>query len=343
MNSAGTLLVTGATGFVMSHVVRQWLERSPDAKVLAIDAASPDSEADRFFDPVINRIEFYRADILDLGLWRDLDQRDDVVGVVHGATVTSIDRLVHAEGRGRPGLSGARKSIDVNIDGTLNVLDWAAALPRLRRVVNVSSGSVYAGQGPDPLPEDGFVAPAGIYAITKHVSELFTDYAAKHLGLPAVSVRLSGVFGPMDRETPSRAVRSAPRVIAELGLAGKPVRVRSLDAVGDFVHAGDVAAAVIALLTAGSLRYPMYNIAAGKLKSIRDLIDAFKRSITSLRIEEVASNDPSDVSQDPNLRHGRFGAYDISRIQSDTGWSARPLAHAVDDYVAWLRGQPVHR
>ena len=338
MDKAATLLVTGATGFVMSHLVRQWLERDAHSKVLAIDAAPPDAEAERFFSAVVDRIQFHQADILDETLWRSLGQREDVGWVVHGATVTSIDRLVHAEGRGRPGLRGARNSISVNIDGALNVLQWAAALPRLSRLVNVSSGSVYASRGPDPLPEAGFVAPAGIYAITKHVAELFTDYAAKHLGLPAVSVRLSGVFGPMDRETPSREVRAAPRVIAELGLARRPVRVRSLAAAGDFIHAGDVAAAIVALLDAAKLRHSVYNIAAGELKSVRDLIDAFQKSIPSLRFKEVGDNGPADVNQDPGLRRGRFGAYDISRIREDTGWAPRSLSESVEDYVRWLKG-----
>lgn len=338
MAKAKTLLVTGATGFIMSHVVRRWIERSVDARVLAIDAAAPDAEANRFFAAVDNRIEFHQADIVDPALWDSLGQRKDVGAIVHGATATSIDRLIHAEGPGRPGLSGARKSIDVNIDGTLNVLQWAAAQPRLRRLVNVSSGSVYASEGPEPLPEDGFVAPAGIYAITKHAGELFTGYAAKHLQLPAVSVRLSGVFGPMDRETPSRAVRSAPRVIAERGLAKKMVRVRSFDAAGDFVHAGDVASAIMALIDAAELRYPVYNIAAGELTSIRELIEAFKRSIPSLRCQEVGENPRLDVDQDPSLRNGRFGAYDISRIEADTGWAPRSLEDAVGDYVTWLRG-----
>jgi UDP-glucose 4-epimerase len=333
-----TLLVTGAAGFIMSHVARQWLERSADGKVLAIDAAALDDQAARFFAPVADRLEFVQADILDQALWSSLDHRNDVGAIVHGATVTSIDGLVHAECRGRPGLSGAREPIKVNIDGTLNVLQWATARPQIRRLVNVSSGSVYASQSPDPLPEDGFVDPAGIYAISKHAGELFTDYASKHLELPAVSVRLSGVFGPMDRETPSRAVRSAPRVIAELGLEGKPVRLRSLKAAGDFVHAGDVAKAIIALLDSESLRYPVYNIAAGKLTTISELIEMLRHSIPSLRFEEVGDQGQADLDQDPRLHRGRFGAYDISRLRQDTGWAPRPMQNAVGDYVAWLRG-----
>lgn len=338
MPGKGTLLVTGGTGFIMSHVVRRWLDRARGARVLAVDAAAPDAHMQRFLAGRADRAEFLEADVLDASLWAALDRREDVSAIVHGATVTSIDRLVHADGTGRPGLRGARNSIDVNIDGTLNVLGYAATRPRLKRLVNVSSGSVYAGEGPDPLPEDGHVAPDGIYAITKYAGELFTDYAARRLGLPAVSVRLSGVFGPMDRETPSRAVRSAPKAIAERAVGDKPVRVRALDAAGDFIHAGDVAEAIISLIEADALRYPVYNIAAGELKTIRELLEAFRQCIPTLRYEEVGEGAPADVDQDPRLRNGRFGAYDISRIRADTGWAPRPLAEAVNDYVNWLRG-----
>ena len=322
----------------MSHVARGWLQRASDAAVIAVDASDQDEHARRFFSAVADRIEFVNGDILDPALWQTLAARDDVGFVVHGATVTSIDRLVHAGGRGKPGLSGARKSIDVNVEGTLNVLQWAVSLPNICRLVNVSSGSVYASDGPEPLPEEGFVAPNGIYAITKYAGEMFTDYAARHLGLPAVSVRLSGVFGPMDRETKSRSVRSAPRAIAERAVAGKTVRVRSLDAAGDYVHAGDVADAIIALLNAQMLSYGVYNVAAGRLESIRELMEAFRRSLPSLRFEEVGEGADADVSQDPNLTRGRFGAYDISRIQQDTGWRPRRLVETVEDYVSWLKG-----
>jgi UDP-glucose 4-epimerase len=335
VNGSGTLLATGGTGFVVSHVVRSWLERCPDRRALVIDAAPPDDAAEMFFGASNDRIEFITASVIDGGLWQNLKHRSDIVHVVHGAAVTSIDRLVHAAGRGRPGLAGARRSIAVNIDGTLNVLQFAAGLPNLSRLVNVSSGSVYAGQGPEPLPEDGYVEPDGIYPITKYAGERFTAFAANDLALPAVSVRLSGVFGPLDRETAARDVRSAPRIIAEKALAGEPIRVRSFDGAGDFVYAGDVADAVVSLLEAGALRYPVYNVAAGVLTTIGELVDAFRVRVNALSAEEVPAGEV-DVDYPPDRRYGRFGAYDIARIQRDAGWHPRPLADTVSEYLDWL-------
>jgi len=91
--------------------------------------------------------------------------------------------------------------------GTVAALDWARTQPKLRRFVYVSSGSVYRNHGPDrpgePLPEDGYVMPRRLYAISKFASELITERYAELFGLPIASVRLSSVYGPMDRATPT--------------------------------------------------------------------------------------------------------------------------------------------
>ena len=68
--------------------------------------------------------------------------------------------------------------------------------------------------------------------------------------MPSASVRLSAVFGPMDRETRSRHVRCVPWLIAHLAIAGEELRVSAYDAVGDWIHASDVAEAITRLLRA---------------------------------------------------------------------------------------------
>jgi UDP-glucose 4-epimerase len=245
---------------------------------------------------------------------------------------------LYANGRDKPELAGARPSIDINIDGTLNVLSWAQTLPALECLVNVSSGSVYAETGPEriPLPEDGYVAPEGLYAITKYTGELFTSFSAREFGLPAVSVRLSGVFGPMDRITPTRDVICAPKAIAQRALAGEVVRTSSLDGVGDFIQAGDVATAIIALLRATNRQRDVYNVASGETASIEDLLEYTREKIPKLDYTLTGAGD-FDVDYDPARRTGRWGAYDISRVHGDTGWSPRPLRESLHEYIDWLQ------
>ena len=332
-----TLLVTGGTGFVMSNVVRRWLLQEQRERAVIVDANTPDDLAKRFFSPVASRLDHIKADVLSNELWASLAGRSDIGYVVHGATVTSINRHVHADGHGKPGLAGAQRSIAVNIDGTVNVLAWAQSLPALQCLVNVSSGSVYADSDPAerPLPEEGYVAPEGIYAITKYTGELFTAFSAREFDLPAVSVRLSGVFGPMDRQTSARDVTCAPKAIALRALAGEVVRVRALEAAGDFIQAGDVAAAIIGLLEAGQRRHAVYNVAAGETATIDDLLTCTREKFPSLRYV-LAGAGERDVDYDPAQRTGRWGAYDISRIRQDTGWSPRPLRDSLHAYLDWL-------
>jgi nucleoside-diphosphate-sugar epimerase len=338
-----TLLITGGTGFVMSHLARHWLETAPGARVLIYDSAPMDAAAKRFFAPVADRLEVIRGDVLDLPALEAATAGWRVTRVVHGAAVTSINRYIRGvDGQG-PRLAGAGPALEANILGTLNLLDWAARRDGLRRFIYVSSGAVYADESPDdegaPLPEEGFVAPGGLYDISKYTSELLTVHAARAFGLPAVSVRFSGVYGPMDRETPARDVKCVPYRVARSALAGRLVRVNSLSAVGDFIHAHDVAVALGHLLRADRPRHPVYNVAYGTAVSLGTLLEIVAEKLPGTDFEVVPDSE-AEVCLDPALTGGRWGAYDISRLAEEFSWRPRPIREALHDYIDWLAENP---
>ena len=325
------LLVTGGCGLAMSHVARLWLERHPQARALVLDQAPPDPVVEAFFAPVAGRLAFRQGDIRDPDLWPSLPPASHVV---HGAAVTSILRLTESGG-----LAGALPALEANIMGTAKLLAWAARQSGLRRLVTVSSGSVYGDQGPAPLPEEGFLAPEGLYPISKYVGELLTDEAARGFGLPAVTVRLSGVYGPLDRETASRAVKSLPYRVMHGALAGRELRVAGLGAVGDYISAGDVGRAVCALLACEAPRHRVYNIAYGATVTFGELLALVRDLVPGARFCEVPP-EQAEVVGDPTQARGRWGAYDISRMAEDCGWRPRPLGQALAAYRDWLRAQP---
>jgi nucleoside-diphosphate-sugar epimerase len=154
-------------------------------------------------------------------------------------------------------------------------------------------------------------------------------------GLPVVSVRLSSVYGPMDRETSSRHVRCVPWLVTHLALSGEELRVSALDGVGDWIHAADVASAIARLLRARSLRHPVYNVAYGRAETIQMLLDitAEKVAFTS----RASSKDEANVVCDPDRRRGQWGAYDVSRLRDELGWTPAPLRQRMHDYIEWLR------
>jgi UDP-glucose 4-epimerase len=335
-----TLLVTGATGFVMSVLGRYWLDAFPGERLVVLDAAAPDAAAVRYFAPVADRLDVVVADVTRPDSWRPALGGADITHIVHGATITPLSRGTVLEAQREPEAENPGRIIDINVMGTVAVLDWARTLPKLQRFIYVSSGAVYKHHGPDrpgePLPEDGYVMPRRLYGISKLASELITERYGDLFGLSTASVRPSSVYGTMDRVTPSRNFRHVPNRIAHMAVEGvKRVRVNTLAAVGDYIHVEDVARAVVSLLRAPALRYGAYNIAAGRTATVGDLVGWAAEKAPGFQAEITAAAD-ADIVQDAALSDGMWGAYDISRISAETGWKPRPVREALHAYMDWI-------
>jgi len=338
-----TLLVTGATGFVMSVLGRRWLSSDPAARLVVLDAATLDAAAQRYFAPFRERLSVVVADVTQPESWRAALAPHTITHIVHGATITPISRGTASEAKREPEAENPGRIIDVNVMGTVAVLEWARTLPGLERFVYVSSGAVYKHHGPDrpgePLPEDGYVMPRRLYGISKLTSELITERYGDLFGLSTASVRPSSVYGPMDRVTPSRNMHHVPHRIARMALDGvKRVRVNTLDAVGDYIHAQDVADAIISLLRAPRLRYSAYNVACGRTASIREMVGWVAEKVPGF-CAEIVPPEQADILQDPTLREGMWGAYDVSRISGETGWKPRPMREALHAYMDWMAAE----
>lgn len=339
-----TLLVTGGTGFVMSVLVRTWLERDPLARAVILDRADLDALAERYFASVRDRLTVIVADIRDPAQWEAALDVHDIRHVVHGATVTPISRGSAAEAKRQPEAEDPARIVDVNFMGTVHILEWLRKRPGVQRLIYVSSGSVYRHHGPDwsgePLPEDGYVAPLTLYGISKFAAEMVVNRYADLFGLSAASVRLASVYGPMDRATASRSFRHVPNRVAHMALAGETIRPNSLEPVGDYVHSGDVADAIIGLLSAERLRYRHYNIGSGETATIGDVIGWARERVPELAVE-IRSVETANVIQDPVLKDGMWGAYDIARIARDTGWQPRSARQAFHDYMDWINDNEI--
>ncbi len=335
-----TLLVTGATGFAMSVVVRTWLDADPAARAVALDRAAPDDAARRYFAPVADRLTIVEGDVTAPDGWRSALDAHDIRHVVHGATVTPISRGSAAEAAREPEAERPAEILDVNLMGTVRLLDWARSRPRLGRFLYVSSGAVYRHHGPDtpgaPLPEDGYVAPKTLYGVSKLASELVVERYGALFGLSTVSARLSSVYGTMDRPTASRDFRHLPNRIAHLAVRRPgPIRANALDGIGDYIHAEDAARALLALLAAPELKHPVYNVALGEAVTVAEMIACAGEQVPGVRAEAAPAAE-ADILQDSPSRGGMWGPYDISRIVAETGWRPRPMRDAFRGYLRWI-------
>jgi UDP-glucose 4-epimerase len=335
-----TLLVTGGTGFVMSVLARHWLDDAPAARAVILDSAPMDAAATRYFAPVADRLSVIVADITKPDVWRAALAQHNITHVVHGATITPISRGTAREARKEPEAENPGRIVEVNLMGTVALLDWARTVLGLQRFIYVSSGSVYKHHGPDrpgePLPEDGYVMPRTLYGIAKLASESITERYADLFGLSATSVRLASVYGTMDRPTASRTFRHGPNRVAHMAVAGAPcIRVNTLDAIGDYIHAEDVARAIIALLRLERVRYSAYNVSTGQTTRLRELVEWAAEKRPGFHAE-ISDPETADIVQDATRVAGMWGAYDNSRIYAETGWRPRPVREAFQAYVDWI-------
>jgi len=317
-----TILITGATGFVMSGLARHLAGRGH--AVVAADLHLPEPALRGYLGAAVT---FRQLDVADPSAVRALlaDVRPE--RVVHGAAITAVpadaerDRFV--------------ETTQVNVIGTLHVLD-AVRRSGVERTVVVSSGSVY-GARPDmtPVVEDDVAQPQGVYPITKWAAEaLARRYAVIH-GLELAVVRLASPFGPFERDTGSRPLLSAIHAWTRAALRGESVRVGGPPtALRDPIYIDDVAAGIAAVLLADRLPHDVYNVGWGRGVTTAETLAALTRLVPAMKFELV----PDEPSRWPSLVRGPLS---VERLRQDLAWTpAYDLDSGLAAYAAWLRQQP---
>jgi nucleoside-diphosphate-sugar epimerase len=329
------ILVTGGTGFVLSNMVAALLATWPDTQIAVLDLAVGDLLAREFFGAAGERVRTYEGDVRDPETLRSIGRDLALSHVVHGAAVT------HDVERER---TDPTCYIDVNLGGTVKLLEWLRTLRGLRRFVYIGTGGVYGSPQPGSptalQPEAGPFDPPELYAVSKYAAELVVRRYATLFDLPACRVRLSDVFGPMERPTGARRRMSLPYRMMRALIEGRPLRItaRTLDAGGDYLSAEDAAGALRAILDSGSLPYDLFNVAAGEWRSVSEIFAAFAAVAPGFR-QQIVAPDAAEVDMDPANRLARYNAYAVSRI-GELGWRPRRLEEQFRTYLDWVMEEP---
>ena len=335
-NSSMTVLITGGTGFVMSNVVKHLLETDPDATVVILDLGPVEGVVADFFEPVRERVISLQGDVRDRDVLERISAEWSITHVVHAAMVAHFPQWE---------VETPAKFIDVNVMGTVNMLEWARQLDSLQQFLYVSSGGVYGDPTPDsptgPQPETGPFSPPELYAISKFTSEQIARRYGELFEMDVRRVRFSGVFGPMERYTPGRVTMAMPYYMVRSVIEQRPFRLtaETLEAGGDFLSAEDIGYAVPLLLRANEAQHKVYNIAYGTFTMVPELLDAFKEAVPAFEYEVVEATQ-ADVIMDPTQRLARWNAYDIDRISTEFGWQPRPLTQQLHSYYEWVMVDP---
>ncbi|HEY7036883.1 MAG TPA: NAD(P)-dependent oxidoreductase, partial [Thermomicrobiales bacterium] len=246
-----TTLVTGGNGWVPSHIVRRLARRGEI--VVSYDLMEPDDLLRAFLGPDTARVVFEHGDVADGDRLREVANRHRVTRIVHAAVITPrLDRERREPDR----------IIEVNLIGTVNVLEAARQTPGFERLVYVSSCAVWGEvPGATVLTEDTPSCATTLYGITKHTSERVCQRYAALYGLDVVSVRPANVYGPMERVTPGYAGATQLREMLRLHFAGSPILVNSLEGPYlDWTYVEDIAEGIERAWAVPSLPHDVYSL-----------------------------------------------------------------------------------
>jgi UDP-N-acetylglucosamine 4-epimerase len=324
-------LVTGAAGFIGSHLLEHLLARGD--RVVAVDNFSTGSRSNleevevRVGPDPWRRLEFIEGDLRDLATCRRAC--DDVEFVLHQAALGSVPRSI----------DDPLATHESNVTGTLNLL-VAAREAGVRRFVYASSSAVY-GDAPElPKVEEHAGRPLSPYAVSKVADELYARVFDSLGFLETIGLRYFNVFGPrQDPDGPYAAV--IPRWIGEL-LARQPAEIYGDGMTSrDFCYVDNVVQANLraAATDHGAAVGEVYNIAVGDRTMLLELFTAIRDRLAR-RFPELADAEP--VYRDFRTGDVRHSLADISKAERLLGYVPthdleRGLDESIDWYVEALR------
>lgn len=224
-------------------------------------------------------VAFVEGDIRDVGLLRKVFEE------------SSISRVVHLAGRAgvRPSVASPALYVDVNVNGTLNLLDLARD-HKVKGFTFASSSMVYGASLDVPFCEDAPAdRPASPYGATKRAAELLV-YNYHHLyGLRATCLRFFSVYGP--RQRPDMALHKFTKAI----VAGKPFPFfGDGSAARDCTYIDDIVDGVEAA-TYADCAFEVINLGDSKPVTLAEMVETISRAVGKKAILDRQPDQPGDV------------------------------------------------
>ncbi len=310
------VLVTGASGFVGHHLVAE-LHREGH-RVTGV--VRPGSTA-----------------AIPLGITvREADVTDSAA-LATVVWATAPDALIHLAGASSVAASFAdpKGTWDINLGGTLSVLEAVRTAAAPPRTLIVSSGEIYGLVDAADLPvgEATPLCPVSPYGASKAAADLAALQYQRGYGLPILRLRPLNHIGP--GQDARFVLPNVARQIAEAereGCRHVDIRIGNVSTRRDFTDVRDVVRAYAALLTKGSPGAP-YLICSGRSLAIADLVAAL---VAAARVDVALVTDPGLVrtGEQPDL----YG--DAHRLREETGWApVIDINQTAADTLDWWRAR----
>jgi UDP-glucuronate 4-epimerase len=310
-------LVTGGAGFIGSHLVDRLLAQNP-ARVAVID------NFDEFYDPQIKRANIathanhqaYRlieADLRDYASLKQLLSEEHFDVIIHLAAKAGV----------RPSVADPRTYNEVNVTGTVNLLDLAER-NGVRKFIFGSSSSVYGPAATAPFKEDAPLSPISPYAATKAAGELIAHTYSHLYGMQIVCLRFFTVYGA--RQRPDLAIHKFARLIA----SQRPIPVYGDGtAQRDFTYIDDIMQGALAAIEYEATPFEIINLGESQTITVNRMIELLEEALGEKAVIESQPPQPGDLPR----THA-----DISKAQALLGYNPKtPIEAGIRKFVEWFK------
>lgn len=310
-------LIIGAAGFVGSYLIHH-LKNDQQWEV-AVTKLPQETIT-------MPEISVYDLDILD---------KDSIQKLLE---TLRPDAILHLAAQSSVGLSWKNPdlTVDINIKGSLHVLDSIRALDYKPRVLLIGSGEEYGHilPGESPISETNVLRPGNIYAATKACQNMLGKIYADAYGMDIISVRAFNHIGP--NQTPLFVVADFCKQVAEIEAGQLPpvIRVGNLSAARDFSDVRDVVRAYGLLIKHGTAG-ETYNVGSGHAIPIEDILQkilAQAKVPIQVQVDEAKLR-PVDV---PIIEA------DTTKLYQRTGWKPEiPIEQSITDVLNYWRSKTI--
>ncbi len=310
------VLVTGADGFIGSHLTESLLERGYEVKAFVYyNSFNSWGWLDSLPQDKLDQIEIFTGDIRDPNGVRTA--MEGVDAVFHLAALIAIPFSYHSPD----------SYVDTNIKGTLNVLQAARALD-LERVLITSTSEVYGTAQYVPIDEKHPFQGQSPYSATKIGADRLAESFYRSFELPVSIVRPFNTYGPRQS---ARAV--IPTIITQL-LAGKEeIKLGSLTPTRDFNYVKDTAAGFIAIAESDQTIGQEINIATQQEISIGDLA---REIISQINPRAQIVCDEQRIRPKDSEVNRLLGSNE--KIKKLTSWKPEyTFAQGIAETIAWIK------
>ncbi|MGC1275736.1 MAG: NAD-dependent epimerase [Planctomycetaceae bacterium] len=326
-------LVTGAAGFIGSHVSLALLDRGDE--VVGLDDLNP------YYDVSLKQARLARLESRPGFTFVKAGVEDKSAVADTFASLGPFDRVIHlaAQAGVRYSLTHPQAYIDSNVTGFLNILE-ACRHREISHLVYASSSSVYGANVKAPFAEtDATDHPVSLYAASKRANELMAHTYSHLFGVPTTGLRFFTVYGPWGR--PDMALFLFTRAI----LAGEPIKVFNAGKMRrDFSYVDDIADGVVRAVdripvagempvppnpSAAAAPYRVYNLAGRGSVELTHLIDVLESTLGRKAERRLLPMQPGDVPET---------SADLTLAERDLGYDPKTAIEAgVPRFVAWYR------